>query len=168
MKQDKYDRVVEHILENQEKSYRIAYSYVHEKEAALDIVQNAVCSALEHYSELKNEKFVRTWFYRILVNEALQYLRKYKREVSCEPSGIQEEIYVENAYEPGIELYRLVRELPEQMRTVVILHYFEQLTLKEISEVTGVNLNTVKSRLYAGLARLRKQIRQENGKEQVL
>lgn len=152
---NKYDIVVEHILDNQEKSYRIAYSYVHEKEAALDIVQNAICKALESYQNLRNEEAVKTWYYRILVNEALQYIRKNKREISCEPEDMQEEIYVERAYEPDSGVYEMICGLPEQMQTIVMLHYFEQLTLKEISVVTGVNLNTVKSRMYAALERLK-------------
>lgn len=152
---NQYDMVVKHILENQEKSYRIAYSYVHEKEAALDIVQNAICKALESYRSLRNEDAIKTWYYRIIVNEALQYIRKYKREISCEPGEMQEGIYVERAYEPESGVYEMICKLPEQMQTVVMLHYFEQLTLKEISVVTGVNLNTVKSRMYAALAKLK-------------
>ena len=47
MKQDIYDLTVEHILDNQEKAYRLAYSYVQDKDAALDVVQDAACQALE-------------------------------------------------------------------------------------------------------------------------
>ena len=45
--------------------------------------------------------------------------------------------------------------LPREMGTVIKLRFYEELTLKEIGEVTGQNVNTVKSRLYAGLKRLR-------------
>ncbi|NLL79799.1 MAG: sigma-70 family RNA polymerase sigma factor [Clostridiales bacterium] len=165
MKRDKYDIVVEHILDHQAKSYRIAYSYVSEKEAALDIVQNAICRALENYRNLRNVEAVQSWYYRILVNEAIQYIRKQKREISCEPQNMKEEVYVEHAYEPGEEVYRKVCELPEQMKTVVMLHYFEQMTLKEIAEVTGANVNTVKTRLYTALKRLRTMVEIEDGKE---
>lgn len=47
MKQDIYDLTVAYILENQEKCYRLAYSYVQDRDSALDVVQNSICQALE-------------------------------------------------------------------------------------------------------------------------
>jgi RNA polymerase sigma-70 factor (ECF subfamily) len=155
-------KLVEHILQNQDKFYRIAYCYVYQKEAALDIVQNAICRALENYSSLRNANAIKTWFYRILINECLQYLNKYKREILCEPAELREDVYYEDAYEAKIEIYQKVCDLPEHLKTVVILYYFEQLTLKEISQSTGVNLSTVKTRFYTALKRLKKDMEAEN------
>jgi RNA polymerase sigma-70 factor (ECF subfamily) len=157
-----YDKLVEHILHNHDKFYRIAYCYVYQKEAALDIVQNAICKALESYEGLRNENAVKTWFYRILINECLQYLNKHKREILCEPSELREDIYYEEAYEADYEIYQKVCGLPEHFKTIIILHYFEQLTLKEISQSIGININTVKTRLYSALKRLKKDMEAEN------
>jgi RNA polymerase sigma-70 factor (ECF subfamily) len=153
-----YDKLIDHVLQNQNKFYRIAYCYANRKEAALDIVQNAICKGLENYGGLRNENAIKTWFYRILINECLQYLNKCKKEVLCEPSEIKEDTYYEEAYETKPEIYRRVCELPEHLRAVVILHYFEEMTLKEISKSLDVNLSTVKTRLYAALRRLRKEM----------
>lgn len=57
----------------------------------MDIVQNAVCKALDHYEAIRNENAVRTWFYRILVNESLLLIRKQKMEIPAE-DGIGQEI----------------------------------------------------------------------------
>ena len=65
--QDIYDCTVQYIIENQNKFYRLAYSYVKEEQAALDVIQNAICRALESCFGLKNPLALRTWFYRILV-----------------------------------------------------------------------------------------------------
>lgn len=157
-----YDKLVEHILQNQDKFYRIAYCYVYQKEAALDIVQNAICRALENYSSLRNGNAIKTWFYRILINECLQYLKKCKREILCEPNELKEDFYYEEAYEAKLEVYHKVCELPEHLKTVIILHYFEQLTLKEISQSMAVNLSTVKTRLYTALKLLKKEMEAEN------
>lgn len=151
-----YDMVVNHILENQQKFYRIAYCYVNNKESALDIVQNAIVKALEASATLKNPDAVKTWFYRILVNEAITFIRKSKKEIVCEPTEMKEEIYYEPAYEGGLSLYMEIHTLPTDMQTVIMLHFFEQLTLKEIAQVTNTNLNTVKSRLYGALDKLKK------------
>jgi RNA polymerase sigma-70 factor, ECF subfamily len=158
MKNTTYDLLVQHIIENQKKHYRIAYCYVYQKEAALDIIQNAICKALENYRSLKNENAVKTWFYRILINECLNYLNKAKREVLCEPIDLPEEAYYEAAYEPKIEIYQKVCGLPEEMKAIIILHYYEQLTLKEIAQTLQVNINTVKSRFYRALEKLRSEM----------
>lgn len=156
-----YDKLIEHILQNQDKFFRIAYCYVYQKEVAMDIVQNAICKALENYPGLRNENAIKTWFYRILINECLTYLRKSKREILCEPGEIKEDIYYEEAYEAKAEVYQLVCNLPEEMKSIILLHYFEELTLKEISQALEVNLNTVKTRLYAALKRLKKNMEVE-------
>jgi len=156
-----YNRLLEHILENQAGFYRIAYCYVYQKEAALDIVQNAICKALENYNSIRNVKAIKTWFYRILINECLRYLKKSKREILCEPAELKEEIYYEVAYEPKLEIYQKVCDLPEHLKTIIILHYFNQMTLKEISQTIEVNLSTVKTRLYAALKYLKKELEVE-------
>ena len=163
MARNLYDRLTEYIIENQQKFYRVAYTYVRDRENALDVVQNAVCKALENYKSLKQEDAMKTWFYRILVNESLNFLRKSQREITFEPEEFPVEIYEEPAYEAGLHVYEEVASLPDSLRTVVILHYFEELTLKEIAQVTDTNLNTVKTRLYSALRRL-KTIVQEREK----
>lgn len=161
MAQDMYDKLTEFIVADQQKFYRVAYTYVQNKDSALDVVQNAICKALENYGSLRNESAMKTWFYRILANESLNYIRKNKREIAYEPAEFPEEIYVEPAYEAGLNLFHEVQALPEQMRTVVTLHYFEEMTLKEIAQITGVNLNTVKTRLYSALRRLKGVVREK-------
>lgn len=155
-----YDRIVRYILENQGKMYRLAYFYVSSKEDALDIVQNAIVKALENSASLKNPDAVRTWIYRIVVNEALTFLKRQHREVTCEPADLESEVYYESAYEPGLSLYTEIHKLPPEMQTIITLHYFEELTLKEVAAVTGVNLNTVKSRLYSALDKLKKLVKE--------
>lgn len=165
MKQDIYDLTVAYVLENQDKCYRLAYSYVQNKDSALDVVQNAICQALEKCWGLKNPQAIRTWFYRIVVNEALQYIRKHNREVTIQPQQMLEESYQEKGFEKadeeGGDVYRRVCSLPEEMKTVVMLRFYEELSLQEIAQVTGANLNTVKSRLYAALRKLEKSLKEE-------
>lgn len=71
MKQILYERLIQYILENQDRFYRLAYSYTRHQEDALDVVQSAVCKALEAHENIRNADAIRTWFYRILVNECL-------------------------------------------------------------------------------------------------
>ena len=149
------EQLIEFLLENQNKFYRYAFTYVHHRDYAMDMVQNSFLKALEQIHTLRNLNAMKTWFYRILTNECLQALKKAQRENLVEPSEIQDEIYLEKAFDADIELYEAVRQLAPETQIIIFLHYYEEYTLKEISKITGCNLNTVKSRLYAGLRKLK-------------
>lgn len=151
MRQELYDRIVSYIVENQNQFYRLAYSYVHNQEDALDVVQNAVCRALENYEALRNEDAVRTWFYRILVNESMMFLKKNRREMPTEDGFVAEIPYYEKGYETEGDLYEEINRLETDVQNIVKLRFYEELPLKEIAEITRLNLNTVKAKLYRGL-----------------
>ena len=50
--------------------------------------------------------------------------------------------------------------MPESMKTIVVLHFYEDLTLKQIAEITKTNLSTVKSRLYSALHKMEKNLKE--------
>ncbi len=155
MTDERYECVVACITQYQDRYYKLAYSYVKNKEEALDIVQNAVLRALENYSKLKNKAAAKTWLYRIVINEALRYLEKNRREILSGEEKMPETPYYEEAYERDDGVKKAVSSLPAELRTVIVLRYFEELSLKEIAEVTQTNLSTVKTRLYGAQRRLR-------------
>ena len=159
--QDIYDCTVQYIIENQNKFYRLAYSYVREEQAALDVVQNAICRGLENCYSLRNPLALKTWFYRIVVNESLQYLRKRKNETPLTEEQAAGLTYSEPAFDEDHRAYEAVMRLPDAMKTVVILHYYEDLTLKQIAEITDAPLSTVKTRLYSALRKLKSTLKEE-------
>lgn len=164
MKQTLYELLISYIVENQNKFYRVAYSYVRNQEDALDIVQNAVCKALESYRDIRNADAVKTWFYRILINESLAVIKQRKKEILSDGSP-QEEAYCEKGYEQQDDIKAELDRLEEEVQTIIRLRFFEELSLKEISEITGLNLNTVKTKLYRGLRLLRETIQEVDGWE---
>ena len=159
MKQDLYDYIVAYIVENQNKFYRLAYSYVRNREDALDVVQNAVCKALENYGGIRNEGAVSTWFYRILVNESLLFIKERKRMTLGETDQ-EEAHYEEKGFEIQDDLYDSRNYLDGDTQTIIKLRFFEELSLKEIAQITEMNLNTVKARLYRGLRQLKVNIQE--------
>ena len=76
------------LVENQVRSYRLAYSYLKDREGALDAVQTAVCRALEKQDSLREEAALRVWIYRILVNVCTDMLRQRKRIVLVPPEEL--------------------------------------------------------------------------------
>lgn len=126
-----YDELIQYITENQNRFYRLAFSYTKNQEDALDAVQNAVCKALESYRKIKNAYAIKTWFYRILVNECLNIIKKSSKIVL----------------------------VADDTQCIIKLRYFEDMSLKEISKITGIKENTVKTKLYRGLKQLKKRLR---------
>lgn len=158
MKQDLYYEIVDYIIDNQNSFYRLAYSYVKNKEDALDVVQNAVCKALEHYDLLREKAAMKTWFYRILVNESISFLNRKKKETLTESDDNIEIPYHEAGYEVGDDLYDHINCLDEDTQTIIKLRFYEEFSLQEIANAMDMNLNTVKAKLYRGLKLLKQNI----------
>ncbi|HML48046.1 MAG TPA: RNA polymerase sigma factor [Clostridia bacterium] len=156
-----YDKVVGYLTENQEKFYRLAYSYAHNKQDALDIVQSAIVTALEKYPSIRRPEYIRTWFYRVLVNRCLSHLASRRGEVL---DGGEEfrEIPAPDGPDPGDDLYQVIDRLPVEMKTAIILRFYEDMTLKDIARITDTNLSTAKYRLYAGLDRLKQILKEDD------
>lgn len=149
----KEETLTQFLIDEQARFYRLAYSILKNRDEALDAVQAAVCRALERQDSLRDIGVVKTWFTRILINACNDLLRQRSRVVPFPEEGMEPG---QEDPEPSDEtLARRVDALPSEVGTVIKLRFYEELTLKEIGEVTGQNINTVKSRLYAGLKKLR-------------
>lgn len=151
---DKHQLLVDHILAGQADFYRLAYSYVKNREAALDVVQEAVVKALTRVDTLREPAYLKTWFTRILLNEAMNHFRRNKNLVPFDDALWER---AEEGRDPGerLDLYDAIGRLSFQEQTVVKLRFFQDLKLEEIARCTGANLSTVKSRLYKALKKLK-------------
>lgn len=148
--------VEETILKKYNSYYRLAYSYVHSESDAEDIVQNTAYKALRACRELRQPEYVETWLYRILLNEIFRVLKQpenFSYEEFVEKTGNEGES-VEDVYE-DIDLKRVIDSLPEKDKMVVELRFFEDKKLEDIAFVLEENVNTVKSRLYRSLKKMR-------------
>ncbi len=160
--QDAKEILIDFVKNNQEKLYRVVFSYSRNEEEALDLIQEAITKALKNIDKLKEKEYIKTWFYRILINECLQYIKKNKRIITCELQEIESKVeWNDNISVEGIDVYKCVQSLNEKLKTVIILRFFEDMKIDEIAKITKTNENTVKSRLYKGLKELKKLIEKE-------
>lgn len=157
----KKEQVSEQVLiQNYNRYYRLAYSYVHNEMDAGDIVQNGAYKVILNSHTLKKEAYASTWVYRIMVNEIFQFLRSRPApgtEVPVFSDETQPEPGAEDQYE-DIDLKRALDAMPAEDKAVIELKYFEDLTFEEIAVILDENVNTVKSRLYRGLKKLRLEL----------
>lgn len=147
------EKIQQVLLECYEKYYRLAYSYMGNQEDALDVVQESAYKAIRDSKKVENENYISTWIYRIVVNTAIDILRKRKKE------GINTQIEdyempVEDTYSDP-DLAVALNRLKAEERLVITLRYFEELSLEKISDIAGEPLSTIKSRLYRALKKLR-------------
>ena len=149
------DYVTKFIIENREGYYRLAYTYVKNQQDALDIVQEAICKALESQHKLKNPDGIKSWFYKIVVHTALDFLRKSNKIVLTEDE-ILEDIGGSSFdnYE-DTDLMSALDRLSDENKTIVVLRYFEAMKLQDIASIMNIPESTVKTKLYSSLKKLR-------------
>lgn len=139
------------VKEEKESLYRLAYSFSKNEEDALDIVQEAVYKAFLSIKNLKQPEYFSTWLYRITINCSKDFLSKSKKVLYIENNTLEKLTTHTERCDEIIDLKKALEDLDVKYKTVIILRFFEGLTLKEISEVLESPLNTVKTRLYRGL-----------------
>lgn len=142
------------------------YTYVQKltrhEQTSLDIVQDTFIKAVRHIGTLRDDHRFGSWMFRIAHQQCQQHWRKSRPGESIgTPMG-------EQAVDPGSnpldqllsaeqeELFlAAIDALPEEHRSVVLLHCLEDFPLAEIADITGVAMGTVKSRLFNARKKLR-------------
>lgn len=149
------------ILERKEDIYRIAYVYMRNENDALDVLHDTIYRSYTSIKKLKNPKFFNTWLTRIVINCSLNALKRKKKIYDNEDKMLNEDIKdintenTEDSIISGIDLMTSIERLAFSEKTIVILKYFQDLTLSQISEVLSCPIGTVKTRLNRALKLLR-------------
>ena len=146
------------ILEKYNSYYRMALSFTHNEADAEDIVQEGAYRAIKNARELKNPEYAGTWIYRIMMNEIYRSVQKNQPD-SLDAMDYQGEGRTDT-YE-NTDLQRILDSLDSKDKAVVQLRYFEEMKFREIAEILDENENTVKSRLYRSLRKLRQDMEAE-------
>lgn len=126
--------------------YRVAKAILQKDEDCADAIQETILRAYLSIGKVREPQYIKTWMIRILIRECQQLLRKRNRVVDIVPT-----LERGKSGEPNWEalmLQEAIERLEPPYRMVILLYYFEELTVKEIAEVLEIPEGTVKSRLY--------------------
>lgn len=156
-KRKKEQRIEQILLEQYNRYYRLAYSYVQNEADACDIVQNGAYRAIRSSAKLRQEAYAGTWVYRIMLNEVFRFMENRQSVFQESLEEMETEPGAEDRYE-DVDLKRALEAMQPGDRAVVTLKYFEDMKLEEIAEILGENVNTVKSRFYRALGKLRTEL----------
>lgn len=160
----KKEKLKEYVVNNLDKLYRLAFSYAKNETDAEDIVNESIKRALNALNQLEDEKVLGTWLYRIIINTALSYM-KNKSKIIYIDEIIENSLIKEDTYK-NIDLYEMVMKLEYKYRIVIILRFYEDMTIEKIADVLNENVNTIKTRLYKALKLLKIEMSEEDFKDE--
>ena len=151
--------------------FALAFGMLGREEDARDATQETFLSAFRNLRNFRGEAKVSSWLHRIAVNQCITRQRraKVRSETALEdeaeknaavfalpmeasPARSAEDV------ERSIAVRRAVTTLPPDLRQVVVMKEFEELTFQEIAEALELPLSTVKSRLYTALRQLQMRL----------
>jgi len=141
------------IDERKEVLYKTAYMYVKNQQDALDILDETIYKAYSSINKIREEKYFNTYVTRILINSSIDFIRKNKKIVYVEE--IVSEDSERGFKEEKLDLFTAIDKLPEMEKTIIILKYFQDLKIKEISEVLKKPESSIKNYLHKALTSLR-------------
>ena len=153
------------VARHQDVVYRLALRWLHDREAAEDVVQEVFLRAfkkLRRWSFRRGKPF--TWLYRTTRNVCSEFRRRARRYplLSTDFRSVCTRAMVAHAeaeHEENVQrVQRLVRNLPPRQEEVVILHVYEEMRLQDVAEVLGIPVGTVKSNYHKALINLRRMI----------
>ncbi|ENY8474603.1 sigma-70 family RNA polymerase sigma factor [Clostridioides difficile] len=153
----KRTKVEKYIIDNKDSFYRIAYSYTKNEEDALDVVQEAMYKALYSVENIKEVNYIKTWFYKILIRTSIDFIRKNRKYNNMTDIDLIDETGEYDKY-TDLDLRRALEELPIEYKSIIILRFFEDLKIEEVAIILDENVNTVKTRLYTALKKLKLKI----------
>jgi RNA polymerase sigma-70 factor, ECF subfamily len=152
------------VREHQDEVFGVALRITGDRDAALDVASSTFLKAYRAFDRYDQSRPLRHWLLRIASNEAISYVRKRGRELKRQVDVDRASTLADPATTPDAEsvaredrarIRTAVSLLPELYRVVIVLRYFNELSVEEISQVTGRPASTVGVQLLRGRALLR-------------
>ncbi len=142
------------IMREQEGFYRIAKTVIYEDCDVGDALSEAIVKAFANLDTLKRDRYAKTWFVRILINECYNILNKRNRLVYVDEEELKASEKPQESSDYS-ELYLALEELPKEQRLCIALYYMEGYSVKEIASMTESTVSAVKNKLLRGRKKLK-------------
>ncbi|AFC27861.1 RNA polymerase sigma factor [Paenibacillus mucilaginosus] len=154
--------------------YTLIYRMVEHRETAEDLTQEVFIKLYRNLDRFRGDSQLKTWLYRLTVNLVTDYRRSRQRRPV---EAILDKVkgwFGDRREEPEARLLQsedretvqsLLAGLPDKYKLILYLYHYKQLSYQEISEVTGLGLKTVETRLYRGKSLLKEKWLEVRGHE---
>ena len=166
------------VLKHKDKLFNLCYWFLSDRQEANDSAQDTFIKVYRSLKKFRFESAFSTWLYRIAANtcknrlKSSEYRHKKKMVWLENPGKLEHGQYSteirDETPSPMVELekkermmliQKAIASLPTDQSTVVVLRDIEGLSYEEVSNITGLNFGTVKSRLSRARQKLRKKLR---------
>ena len=135
--------------------YKVAIAMTKNDDDALDCIQEAILQAYISIKDLRQDEYFKTWLIKILINKCNALLKKNKKILNLDVS-IAENDKVEQS--DRLELKDSINNLDSNLKIIVILYYYEDMSIKDISESLNIPQGTIKSRLSRARSKLKEML----------
>lgn len=149
------EALYELIDNNKEQLYKIAYSYFKNQQDSLEAIQETTFRAYKNIKKLKEPKYFKTWLIRILINYCIDEVKRNNRVLNIEKPV---KALDKNNSDDKLTVDEAMETLKPKYKEIIVLKYFEDLTIREISDVIQIPEGTVKTRLSRALSSLREYL----------
>jgi RNA polymerase sigma-70 factor, ECF subfamily len=160
----KEEKLEQLIIEFEQDIKSLCYSYINDWSTAEDITQEVFIICFEKMDYFRGESSYKTWLAKIAVNKCRDFIRSkinwswiplasLTEDLKCQDLSVEEQVILN---EKNRMLLRRVSSLSEISREIILLYYFKELKIWEIEKLTGLNQDTIKSRLRRARTQLRK------------
>jgi len=157
---------------HERRMYAVALRMCGNREDAQDCLQEAMLRIYRSISGFKGQSSFGTWVYRITMNTCLDELRRKKNKQNTSLDGLldtgwspQDESASPEKHAVQSEtrrvLHQAIQDLPEDMRSAIVLRDIHGLSYEEIAQALDINVGTIKSRISRGRDKLREKLKQK-------
>jgi len=156
-----FEALIEPLLDP---AYRLANGLLHDRHAAEDAVQESALKAWRKIGRLRAGSDMRPWFLGIVANECRSAMRtRWWSVIKNVLPDTAEESTAEAVVE-GLDLRRALRSIPPAKRLILVLHWYLDLPLDEIAQITGTSAHAAESRLVRATQDLRRRMEASRGR----
>ena len=141
-----------------ESLYNIAYCYLKDQHASLEAIQEVTCRAYLRLNKLKKPEYFKTWLTKILIYYCIDELKRRKKVI---PLFKEEIIDNSSSSVDSMVIEEALERLEPKYKHVIVLKYFQDMTIPDIASVLECPEGTVKSWLYRALKLLRVSLQKE-------
>lgn len=156
------DEFCEKVRQCENAMYALAFSIMKNEYDAADAMSESIMKAYSSMDKLRNDRAFKSWILKILHNTCLEMLRKKQDTVNIDEQYDLQEPDSGSDISTKLVLRQAVNKLNQPYRTIVTLYYYENLSLIEISKITGSSLVAVKKQLSRAREMLRTSLRKED------
>ncbi len=152
------EKFIHAVKRNSQRLFVIAFSYLKNKHDAEDALQNTFLKLWKSKIEFNDDLGIDKWLTKVLVNDCKNFFN-----LSFRQNKSIEEVYDVSTFDKyfNVDLYNAVMSLNKKERLCMILFYYDDLTISDVSKVTGIKESTVKSLLKRSRNKLKLKLGDE-------